>query len=261
MGLLVNIRSRAVPVAAVALACAMSIAPVAAATFEIKTPDITKGETEFSNNYANQSRFPANADNLRQSLETGLTYSPTSWFLIAGKFNADQAVDADWVISTVGVETQVRFGKAQPGFDFGWYTAVDARVYRDATNTVTFGPILQFGNDKLSLTVNPFLQQTFGTNSTDGIDFFYGVGGKAQIQKGLSIGFEAYGLIPNVGNAPGSDFQQHRVGPVLYLEGDIGKPRPGKEEAPKAKLELGGFFGLTEATPDFTAKAKLSITW
>ena len=248
---------------AAALAALVLAATAARAqtTFEIKTPDINKGETELSFNYANQGRFPRNADPVRQGLEIGLTYSPTEWFLISAKVDPNQSVDADWVLTTAGVETQLRFGKAMPGFDFGWYTAVDVRVYRDATNTVTFGPILQFGTDKVSLTLNPFLAQSFGINRSDGIDFTYAVGGKAELQPGLALGFEAYGIIPDVGNSPGIAFQQHRIGPVLYLEGKIAEPRPGKSEAPKARLELGAFFGLTEATADLTGKAKLSLTW
>ena len=243
------------------LAIVLAATTASAATFEVKTPDITKGENELAVNYANQSGFPRNADPVRQSLEIGYAYSPTEFFLIAVKVNPDQPVDGNWQLTTAGTETQLRFGKAMPGFDFGWYTAVDVRVYREATNTLTFGPILQFGNDKVSLTVNPFFQRTFGANREDGFDFFYAVQGKAEVQKGVAVGFEAYGLLPNVGNTPGVQFQEHRIGPVLYLDGTIGEKRPGAANEPKARLEIGGFFGLTEATANFTAKTKLSITW
>jgi hypothetical protein len=240
--------------------CAHFAVPAAAGTFEVKTPDITKGQTSFSWNNTVQGRFPVNADPTRYSTEFDLGYSPTSWFFIGGKLNLDQAVDEAWKVSTAGAEIQLRFNKAQPGFDFGWYTGVDIRIGSEETNTLTFGPIIQFGNDKASLTLNPFLQQTFGINRDEGIAFSYGVMAKREIKEGASIGIEAYGTIPDIGGGTPVAFQEHRIGPVIYLETDIG-PKPEGREAPKAGLEIGMFFGLTEATPDLSGKVKFSVTW
>ncbi len=249
-------RMRAVTLSILMMATA---APALAGTFEVKTPDITQGQTSFSWNSAAQNGFPANADPTRYSTELGLGYSPTSWFFIGGKVNFDQAVDEHWKTSTVGVESQVRFGKARPGFDFGWYTSVDARVNNQETNTFTFGPIIQFGDDKLSLTLNPFFLKTFGENRTDGIDFSYGVMAKREIKEGMSIGIEAYGTVSDLGSGTPIAFQEHRIGPVLYFERDVGSPRNKGGQQPKATLDIGAYFGMTEATPDVTGKVKLGV--
>ncbi len=249
------------PIALTVILCIGAALPAFANTFEVKTPDIAQGQTTFSWNNAGQDRFPVNADPTRYSTELDLGYSPTSWFFIGGKINFDQAVDDNWRTSTVGAEMQLRFGKARPGFDFGWYSSVDLRVNDQETNTFTFGPIIQFGDDKLSLTLNPFLQKTFGENRTDGLDFTYGVMAKRQIKDGMAIGIEAYGTIPDLGSGTPLAFQEHRIGPVVYFERDVGQPHVKGGQQPKAALDIGVYLGMTDATPDVTGKAKLSLTW
>lgn len=243
-----------------ALMVGSAAAPALAGTFEVKTPEITAGQKSVSFNSAGQSGFPVNADPTRYSAEVGAGYGVTSWLWLGAKANFDQPVDGDWQVSTAGVEGQLRFGKARPGLDFGWYTGVDARIHRDETNTLTFGPIIQFGDDKASLALNPFLQQTFGVNRDEGIAFAYGIMAKREIKDGAAIGIEAYGTIPDIGGGTPVAFQEHRIGPVLYLETDLGAKRPGGEAA-KASLDIGLFFGMTEATPDLTGKVKFGVTW
>ena len=235
-------------------------AAATAGTFEVKTPDITKGQTSFSWNSATQSGFPVNADPTRHSTEFDLGYSPTSWLFLGSKLNLDQPVGDDWKVSTAGAEMQLRFGKARPGFDYGWYSGVDVRIDKQETNTFTFGPIIQFGDDKASLTLNPFLQQTFGINRDQGIAFAYGVMAKREIREGAAIGIEAYGVIPDIGGGTPVAFQEHRIGPVLYLETEL-HAKTETREAVKATLDIGMYFGMTEATADLTGKIKLGVTW
>lgn len=250
-----TIRSTAAAALSVVLA-----ATAGAGTFEVKTPDVTKGQASFSWNNATQSRFPVNADPTRHSSEFDLGYSPTSWLFLGSKLNLDQPVDEDWRVSTAGAEMQLRFGKARPGFDYGWYSGVDLRIDKQETNTFTFGPIIQFGDDKASLTLNPFLQQTFGINRDQGIAFAYGVMAKREVRDGASIGIEAYGVIPDIGGGTPVAFQEHRIGPVIYLETEL-HAKTESREAVKGTLDIGMFFGMTEATPDLTGKVKFGVTW
>jgi hypothetical protein len=244
----------------VAAASAAACLPAAAGTFEVKTPDINKGQTDFSWNSNFQRGFPVNADRTTNSTEFGLGHSPTDWFFIGTKLNLDQLEDEAWKVSTWGVESQLRFGKARPGFDFGWYLSIDARIDKDQTNTFTFGPIIQFGDEKLSLTLNPFLQQTFGVNRQDGIAFAYAAQIKKQVSESAWVGIEAYGSIPDIGGGTPIDMQDHRVGPVLILESTVG-PKPEGREAPKITLDIGGYFGLTDGTPDRMGRVKIGYSW
>lgn len=264
-------RLRYAHVGAALLLCVPAPTVANAGTFEVKTPDIDKGQTELGANHAVFSQFPPNADPTRYSVEISAGYAPSEIFKVGAKVNLDQPIDEHLRASTVGIETQVSFGK-QLGVALGWYTSVDASVNRNETDTVTFGPIVQFGTDKRSLTLNTFFAQTFGANRESGIAFQYAVQTKFEVQDGLAIGVEAYGNLPDIGSGVGIDFQDHRIGPVLYLDGPFGFGRKGSkmtagagdkpdDKGPKLSLEIGAFLGMTEATPDLTGKFKATIAF
>jgi hypothetical protein len=89
------------------------------------------------------------------------------------------------------------------------------------------------------------------------------------------LGIEGYGAIPDIGNAPGAAFQEHRIGPVIYWSQDLSQVQathtsmklsvsdgaPQGSKGAKLDLQLGLLFGLTDATADTTVKAKAAITW
>ncbi len=260
--------------------------PAAAGTFDVKGADVEKGEREVSLPAAVQAGFPENADRVRQSWELGVSYGFTDRFKLGAKINLDQPLpepDANGVpprrsglrASTVGVEAQYVLLKPHNGMPvISWFTGMDAAVHHDETNTVTFGPLIGFGDDKLSLTLNPLFERTFGRNNEPGIAFAYAWQVKRELVDHVALALEGFGSIPDIGNAPGIEFQEHRIGPVLILDGNLfgagsGAGRPMKlgggeaKEAggPKAELQMGVLFGLTEATPDLTGKFKLSVTW
>lgn len=229
---------------------------ISAGTFDIKAPE-TKGETELATNHSLQSGFPDNADRVRHSWEIFLGYGVTDRFKAGIKGGFDTPVGENMQLSTVSVETQYYLGNLTPAISWAWFTEVAVGAHQDETNTVIFGPLMQFGDDKRSLTVNTLFEQTFGRNREDGIAFTYAIGLKQAVREGLAIGIESHGSIPDIGDARGVDFQEHRLGPVVYFE-------PGLPTAPKSHklaIEIGAFAGLTVATPDFTGKLKASLTW
>ena len=84
---------------------------------------------------------------------------------------------------------------------------------------------------------------------------------KREIKQGMTFGIEAYGTIPDVGHGTPIAFQDHRIGPVLYFEREVGSPHHKAGSQPKATLDIGAYFGLTDASPDVTGKIKLGLTW
>lgn len=84
---------------------------------------------------------------------------------------------------------------------------------------------------------------------------------KREIRQGMAFGVEAYGTIPDIGNSRPIAFQDHRIGPVLYFEREVGGPHHKGGSQPKATLDIGTYFGLTEASPDVTGKIKIGLTW
>lgn len=228
-----------------------------AEVFDVKAPEIKKGEREIGENFSAMNGFPANASKTRYSLELSGSYAPTDWFKMTAKMNLDKPLDDAWQWSTAGAEVQFSFGEPIKGVSLGWFTGIDARVYESETNSITFGPIIQFGDEKRSVTLNPFLEQTFGPNHDEGIAFSYAWQAKMALREGFAIGVEGYGKINDLGNSPPSSNQEHRIGPVLYFDGQF---KRGKDDAGWA-IELGVLAGLTEGTPDTTAKLKAAVTF
>lgn len=226
-----------------------------AGVFDVKGAGIEKGEREISENFTYQNGFSADGDRTRSSLEIAGAWSPSAWMKLGAKVAMDKPSDADWQASAFGGEVQFSFGEPMKGVALGWFTGVDAGIHKGETNAVVFGPIIQFGNDDRSLTFNTFFEKTFGNNREEGTAFTYAVQAKTSLREGFAIGVEAFGTIPNIGNAPSADEQDHRIGPVLYFDGALTRAKDG----PTWAIELGGFVGLTEATPDTSAKLKAAV--
>lgn len=247
---------------AICIATLLVMLPVSAiaGTFEVKGPEVEQGETEILTNHAFQSGFPANADRIRHSFEFLAGYAFTDRFKAAAKMNFDSPIGEGTQLSTAGFESQFFLGKLSPATYIGWFTGLDLRAHRDETNTLTFGPLIKFGDDALSLTLNPFFTNTFGPNRDHGLAFVYAAGLKGALRESLAIGIEAYGTIPDIGDSPSTDFQDHRIGPVVYIDHSL-RPARGDERATKLSLEIGAFVGLSDAAPDWTGKIKAALTW
>lgn len=262
---------------AMLLGAAALAAPAQASVFDVKGSDVTKGETEIGTNSAFFNGFPENADRLRSSHELAIGYGFTDWLKAGAKLSFDHPADEGFRLSTAGIETQIMFKKFEGGLGLGWFTGVDVRVHRDETNTATFGPVIQLGTEQTQLLLNPFFAKTFGPNREEGIEFSYAWAIKQLLREGFSIGIEGYGSIPDIGHHAGIDFQEHRIGPVVYYERslgggrgngrglsikDVGSKVGDKDDGgPKLAIEAGVLFGLTEGTQDTAFKFKAGITF
>lgn len=264
---------------AATMAASAAVAPpvTQAQVFEAKSVDVDKGATEIATNNAFFGGFPVNADRVRASYEMSVGYGFTSWMKGGVKLNFSKPADEEFRLGTAGIEGQAVLKKFEGGLGLGFFAGLDFRVHRDETNTATFGPIVQLGTEKTHLILNPFFAKTYGPNRDDGIAFSLSWAVKQEIREGFAIGIEGYSTVPNIGNAPGTEFQEHRIGPVVYLERAISGARQGgrglgikdtrsvddgKEvPGPKLGLELGVLFGLTDATQDTTVKIKGGIVF
>jgi hypothetical protein len=224
--------------------------------FSVDEPEVVKGEQEIEVNGAVQNGFPVNADPVRYSMEVEYTYGVTKWLSLSPLVDFDKP-DGDGFHATVaGLESvwfPVEVGKL---LTVAWFTEVEGAVHHDETSSTTFGPIVQFGHDKASLILNPYLEKSFGRNHEEGMDFTYQWQAKASLHERLALGIEGFGVIPNIVNSPGIDFQEHRIGPVLYYEKELA----GEKERTFA-IDAGVLFGLTEATPNVTGKVNASLAF
>lgn len=259
------------------IAAGVWVTAASADTFDVKSVEVDKGKTEVELNNSFFRGYPRFADRLRSSHELALNYGFTSWLKAGVKLNFDKPADHDFQLSTAGIETQAMLKKFEGGLGIAWFTGMDFRIHRDETNAVTFGPIVQLGAEKTHLLLNPFLSKTFGRNREDGIELSLAWAAKQEIREGLAIGIEGYHSFPDVGGKLSSDFHDHRIGPVVYIERALGGAKSAargmsikdtrgggdehKDEGPKMALEIGVLFGLSDAAQDTTFKIKGGISF
>lgn len=239
---------------AVVLAASFDAQQASAQTFDVKAPEVKGGYLELGLDNTIQSR--RSGDN-RGAHDQSLDWGVTDWWRLSGVVALENPVDGDFRVARTVVENlfvlgKIDGGRGSPAFGFGWFTAVEISTHPDLTNTLIFGPIMSVKRDRLSFTVNPFLEKTFGPNHTEGIALAYGWQAKYELRPDFAVGIEGFGLVDNLGNAPGWEQQQHRVGPVVYTEIALTRDL-------KITPDIGVLFGLTEATPDVTFKFNIGV--
>jgi hypothetical protein len=217
---------------------------------------VVKGEQEIEVNGAVQNGFPVNADAVRYSMELEYTYGVTKWLSLSPLVDFDKPDGDSFHATVAGVESVWFPVEVGTLLTVAWFTEVEGAVHHHETNSTTFGPVVQFGHDKASLILNPYFEKSFGQNHEEGIEFNYQWQAKAGLNERLALGIEGFGVIPDIGNSPGIDFQEHRIGPVLYYEKELA----GENERTFA-IDAGVLFGLTEATPNVTGKLNASLTF
>lgn len=230
-------------------------APVRAQTFDVKQLEVKRGELEFGSSNTVHGGFPSSrGSNVnRGAYEASLDYGATDWLRLSGVGKTAQAVGEDLKFNTVSLEALAVIRPTPTyGIGLGWFQSIDVAMNGDATNSTQFGAIVQFKADKLALTFNPFFEKTFGANRIDGLALVYGWQAKLDIREGLALGVEGHGLVENIGHVRAVSEQEHRIGPVVYLEGELWKDRP-------ISADIGVLVGLTDATPDVALKLNIGI--
>jgi hypothetical protein len=252
---------------------ALALIPLTGAyadTFDIKGLAYTKGRMSVEANTSYFNGYPANAETLRASIDPAVNYAVSDHWQATLRATTNKPVDEAFRLSTINTEQIFVLRKLDAGFGFGVVATGSVAVHSEATNTVTIGPILAFGNETTTLTLNPSLEKTFGQNRVEGVAFTYGWQAKHEISKGYAIGIEGYGAVPNIGASPTLAEQPHRIGPVFYYERELtrGPAASGKGMGPKGMdapappkftLEAGVLFGLTEGTQNTVFKLKSGI--
>lgn len=169
------------------------------------------------------------------------------------------------------------------GFGLGFVAEYEVPAERGGAQTLIAGPIFEWARGPWQLTLNPTLVQFFGGERNDAgqkdekIDFSYANHLKYHWSDSIDIALETYGTIERVGGRGGrsedaalfGDFDQHRIGPVIYWAFDPGlgdtaaggDDDKGDDKEPPVSLGLGALFGLNSNTPSTTLKLSLEVTF
>ncbi len=129
-------------------------------------------------------------------------------------------------------------------------------------DSLVFGPIVEAVGERWSLVFNPALVQFLNAPGDDNkLDFSYALQLACEVSESWIMAIEAYGALDRLGSSgkPGDDqtlfgdHDQHRLGPIAYLQRDFGHGGPAAE----LSIGLGVFIGLNEHTPDGTFKLSI----
>jgi hypothetical protein len=247
--------------------------------FHIFTPVINKGHWGVELNNGFQSGFPYHADkpghaDVRAASELGLQAGVTDYWMMKVALEFEREVGGNNEVAALVSENVFRLDKWAPrSFDVAWFTSLAAAISTEATNAVELGPVVSFSAGPITLAVNPFFEKTFGQNREEGIAFVYAYRATYSFNDLLSIGIEGYGEVEDIGNAPQTSEQMHRMGPVLYfgtmhgLQNDLhnqeghgsGFDSLHGPDYVDWHAEIGVLFGLTETTLDTALKLNAGV--
>lgn len=277
---------------------AWGISVSSAPAFEFEEGEVEKGKFQFEVHGSYQSGFPkTKADDgddddggleqeiVRHREEVSLGYGFTSFFSLAFEAEWEKERDEEGGFSSIrlmeiGAESKFVLVPIEgDGFGATFFVSYEESVVRDEDESqLNFGPILTAKRGPWSATVNTFFARVFEATERqdDEVDitpahwnFNYAWQIKYKLNERFGLGVEGFGTLQDVGNdIGGDDFDEHRIGPVLYVKfgGDDDGDKTGhgdddslkdmmrKEEEVEVSAALGVLFGVNDHASDMTVK-------
>jgi len=254
----------------------------ALAEFQIQEASIEKGETELEYRGAYHWGVPEatdtnpNANDLVQSHEFELQYSPTNWWLLQLTLGTEQPLHEEFEASDVEFETEFALVKRKGdgialSFQGGYEKSTNGQA-----DGIGFGPIVELASGKLLITLNPlFTDQVGPKRDTEGLGFDYGWRAEYDFAKHWGAGVEMFGGIEDLANAGSFNQQNHSIGPTLFWhpgdneeesngkegKGDADSDKVGGSPEMELSFNVGVQFGLTDATSDTALKFQGSLSF
>jgi hypothetical protein len=251
------------------------------AEFQIQEATVEKGETEFEYRGAYHWGVPEatdnneNANDLVQSHEFELQYSPTNWWLMQLTLGTEQPLHEDFNVSDVEIETEFALIKRKgDGIGLSLQGGYEKSTVGEA-DSIGFGPIVELASGNLLITLNPLFTDQVGSHrDTDSLGFEYGWRAEYDFATHWGVGVEMFGEIEDLSNAGTFNQQDHSLGPTLFWsptnkQEDVGDAAGGDDDEAKAggrpemevSFNVGVQFGLTDATSDGALKFQGSLAW
>lgn len=252
----------------------LAVSTPAMAQFAVESPKVEQGELEVEKHGSIQSGVPGAEDEseaIRHGHEIEIGYGLTSFWRASIGLTLLAPEDEGLQASAIEFTNILQVARAS-GATFGLLASVSVGL-NDEPNAFEFGPLVEFGDEKRSLTFNAIFEKTFGANREEGIGFEYAAQAKFEVAKGVALGVEGFGEIDDIGNSGSFDETQLRIGPAVFLNfgddkddgrgggDDEAKGLKKADKDPEIKAGIGVLFGATEATPDTTFKWDLEVAF
>lgn len=175
------------------------------------------------------------------------------------------------------------------GAGLGVVAEVEGPLDQEDSNTLVLGAIIEFQSGRWFAAAVPMLVRDFGGDMQDGErvddkwDFAYAAQLAFALSESWSLALEGYGTVERLGSTghPSEaaelfgDFNQHRLGPVLYYTHDFGGARSDRSSAESApsssagegaasttlSVGVGLLAGLNDDTADHTLKLSIELNF
>lgn len=163
------------------------------------------------------------------------------------------------------------------GAGLGFVAEIEGPIDQEGSNSFIAGPIVEYQSGRWLFAAVPMVVRAFGGDTEDGEsvddkwDFAYAAQLMRRFSDEWSVAIEGYGTIERLGNSgrPSAaaqrfgDFDQHRLGPVVYYAhalANAGSGAAGDEDDDAIlTIGLGVFEGLNSNTPDHTIKLSIEV--
>jgi len=165
------------------------------------------------------------------------------------------------------------------GIGLGVVVEYEVPAERGSAQSLITGPILEWAHGPWTLTVIPTLVHFLGGERNEAgqkdekIDFAYANQIKYRYSEHLDLALESYGTIDRIGGRGGKsdeaalfgDFDQHRIGPVMYwnftpeFAAAYKKDDDKDDDEQMVSLGIGALFGLNDNTPTTTLKLSMEV--
>ena len=218
----------------------------ASAQFYVRSPDVEKGELKLEEHGAFYSG-PGEDERRRQSHELEAKYGFTDRFEGIVELTARENIgdSLKWHRFELGGQYELveRHGD---GWGLAFRSLYEWALQDGDPDEILFGPLAKYVRGDDSATVNAFFIGQVGDHrDIDSLEFKFNWRLKHEFNETWGLGVEGYSEIEDLSHTGTWDEQQHRVGPVAYLE---------LEGMPKWEFAAGTLFGVSDATSDITFK-------
>jgi hypothetical protein len=180
-------------------------------------------------------------------------------------------------VEEIGAEMVAIFVQREDeGFGLGAVIELEGPFDQEEPNHLTIGSIMEYKTGAWLIAAVPMVVGSFGGETEDGEprdekwDFAYAAQLMHTFSDRWSLALEGYGTIERMGNSgtPSlaaeyfGDFDQHRLGPVLYFSHDMGRNSPGSppgSDDTSLTIGFGLLEGLNSNTADHTLKLSIEV--
>jgi hypothetical protein len=166
------------------------------------------------------------------------------------------------------------------GLGVGVVVEYEVPAESGGAQTLIAGPIFEWASGPWLLSLNPTLVQFFGGERNEAgqkdekVDFGYANQLRYRWSEHIDLAVEAYGTVDRIGGRGGKseeaalfgDFDQHRLGPVVYWNftpsfAANAKSGDDDDDEQMVSLGVGALFGLNDNTPSTTLKLSMEVTF